>query len=102
MRNKPAIIPPIPQSNKGRWPTRSTMRTPTTVIINRLTIPTLALTRIERAAEPSPAICGLAMGVASLTNWSFNLLVTVSFFTLVHGLELPWTFWAYGLVSVGA
>lgn len=45
---------------------------------------------------------GLAMSVASLTNWSFNLLVTVSFLTLVHALGLSWTFWAYGLVSVGA
>ena len=45
---------------------------------------------------------GVAMSVATLTNWAFNLLVTVSFLTLVHGLGLSWTFWAYGLVSVGA
>lgn len=45
---------------------------------------------------------GVAMSVATLTNWGFNLLVTVSFLTLVHGLGLSWTFWAYGLVSVGA
>ena len=45
---------------------------------------------------------GLAMSIATLTNWAFNLLVTVSFLTLVHGLGLSWTFWAYGLVSVGA
>jgi len=31
-----------------------------------------------------------------------TLLVTVSFLTLVHGLGLSWTFWAYGLVSIGA
>ncbi|MDQ2737000.1 MAG: sugar porter family MFS transporter [Pseudomonadota bacterium] len=45
---------------------------------------------------------GLAMSVATLTNWGFNLLVTVSFLTLVHAVGLSWTFWAYGLVSVGA
>ncbi len=45
---------------------------------------------------------GVAMSVATLTNWAFNLLVTVSFLTLVHGLGLSWTFWAYGLVSVAA
>jgi MFS family permease len=45
---------------------------------------------------------GLAMSVVTLTNWEFNLLVTLSFLTLVHGLGLSWTFWAYGLVSVMA
>jgi SP family galactose:H+ symporter-like MFS transporter len=45
---------------------------------------------------------GLAMSVVTLTNWGFNLLVTVSFLTLVHGLGLSWTFWVYGLISIGA
>ena len=45
---------------------------------------------------------GVAMSVATLTNWAFNLLVTASFLTLAHGLGLPWTFWGYGLVNVGA
>jgi len=45
---------------------------------------------------------GVAMSVVTLTNWAFNLLVTVSFLTLVQGLGLSWTFWAYGLVSVAA
>jgi SP family galactose:H+ symporter-like MFS transporter len=45
---------------------------------------------------------GIAMSVATLTNWAFNLLVTVSFLTLVHALGLSWTFWAYGLVSIAA
>lgn len=45
---------------------------------------------------------GVAMSVATLANWGFNLLVTVSFLSLVHGLGLAWTFWAYGLMSVGA
>ncbi len=45
---------------------------------------------------------GVAMSVATLTNWGFNLLVTVTFLTLEHSLGLSWTFWAYGLLSVGA
>ena len=30
-----------------------------------------------------------------------NLLVTLSFLTFVRAVGLSWTFWAYGLVSVG-
>lgn len=45
---------------------------------------------------------GLGMSFASLANWGFNLLVTLTFLTLTHVLGLSWTFWAYGLVSVGA
>jgi SP family galactose:H+ symporter-like MFS transporter len=45
---------------------------------------------------------GLGMSIASLANWGFNLLVTLSFLTLMRVLGLSWTFWAYGLVSIGA
>jgi sugar porter (SP) family MFS transporter len=45
---------------------------------------------------------GLGMSIASLANWGFNLLVTLTFLTLAHVLGLSWTFWAYALMSVAA
>ena len=48
------------------------------------------------------SVRGLGMSIASLANWGFNLLVTLTFLTLTHILGLSWTFWAYALVTVGA
>ena len=43
-----------------------------------------------------------AEGVAATFNWGANLLVTLTFLTLVERLGPTWTFWLYGLSAVGA
>lgn len=48
------------------------------------------------------SVRGVAMSIATMTNWGLNLAVTISFLTLVHAIGLSWTFWAYGIMSVGA
>jgi SP family galactose:H+ symporter-like MFS transporter len=45
---------------------------------------------------------GLAEGVASGANWAFNLLVSITFLTLVESLGASWTFWLYGILAVAA
>jgi SP family galactose:H+ symporter-like MFS transporter len=45
---------------------------------------------------------GVAMSVVTATNWAMNLLVAVSFLTLVSLLGHAGTFWLYGLVAIGA
>ena len=45
---------------------------------------------------------GVAMSVVTVTNWAMNLLVAVSFLTLVSVLGHAATFWLYGLVAIGA
>jgi sugar porter (SP) family MFS transporter len=47
-------------------------------------------------------IRGLAEGTAAGTNWTFNLLVSITFLTLVEGLGPSWTFWLYGVLAVAA
>jgi SP family galactose:H+ symporter-like MFS transporter len=47
-------------------------------------------------------IRGLAMSIASIANWGSNLLVALTFLTLIQVLGRPGTFWLYGLVGVGA
>jgi len=47
-------------------------------------------------------IRGLAMSVATVANWGMNLLVALTFLTLIQLLGRPATFWLYGLVGVGA
>jgi SP family galactose:H+ symporter-like MFS transporter len=47
-------------------------------------------------------IRGQAMSIATIANWGANLLVALTFLTLVHALGRPGTFWLYGLVGVGA
>lgn len=47
-------------------------------------------------------IRGRAMSVATVVNWSANLLVASSFLTLTHLLGKAWTFWSYAAVSVAA
>jgi len=43
-----------------------------------------------------------AEGVAATFNWGANLLVTLTFLTLVEQLGPSWTFWLYALSAVGA
>ena len=45
---------------------------------------------------------GLAAGVATTANWASNLLVSLTFLSLIEGLGTSMTFWAYGLVTVAA
>jgi SP family galactose:H+ symporter-like MFS transporter len=47
-------------------------------------------------------IRGRGMGVATIANWSFNLLVTVSFLELINVLGRPGTFFLYALLTVAA
>ena len=47
-------------------------------------------------------IRGLAMSIATTANWSANLIVAVTFLTLVQAAGKAWSFWIYGLVAVGA
>jgi MFS transporter, SP family, galactose:H+ symporter len=43
-----------------------------------------------------------AEGLAATFNWGSNLLVTLTFLTLVERLGPSWTFWLYGLSAVAA
>jgi SP family galactose:H+ symporter-like MFS transporter len=45
---------------------------------------------------------GVAMSAVTVTNWAMNLLVAVTFLTLVSQLGHAGTFWLYGLVAVAA
>ena len=45
---------------------------------------------------------GVAMSAVTVTNWAMNLLVAVTFLTLVAVLGHAGTFWMYGLVTIGA
>jgi sugar porter (SP) family MFS transporter len=45
-------------------------------------------------------IRGRAMGVATVANWGSNLLVALTFLSLLHVLGRAWTFWLYGIVGV--
>jgi len=47
-------------------------------------------------------IRGLAMSMATGANWGVNLLVALTFLTLIQLMGRPGTFWLYGLVGVGA
>lgn len=47
-------------------------------------------------------IRGLASGTAATANWAFNLLVSLTFLSLVQWLGPSWTFWLYGLLAIGA
>jgi membrane associated rhomboid family serine protease len=42
------------------------------------------------------------MSVATVANWAMNLVVAVTFLTLVEVLGRPETFWLYGLIAVAA
>ncbi len=47
-------------------------------------------------------IRGLAEGTAAGTNWIFNLLVSITFLTLVELLGAGWTFWLYAGLAVAS
>jgi SP family galactose:H+ symporter-like MFS transporter len=47
-------------------------------------------------------IRGAAMSAVTVTNWALNLMVAVSFLTLVGVLGQAGTFWLYGAIAVGA
>jgi hypothetical protein len=47
-------------------------------------------------------IRGIAEGTAAGTNWAANLLVSLTFLSLVQALGPSWTFWLYGLLSIGS
>jgi SP family galactose:H+ symporter-like MFS transporter len=43
-----------------------------------------------------------AEGVAAAFNWGANLLVSLTFLTLLHGIGATHTFWLYGVCAIGA
>jgi SP family galactose:H+ symporter-like MFS transporter len=45
---------------------------------------------------------GVAMSAVTVTNWVLNLLVAVTFLSLVAVLGHAHTFWLYGLIAIGA
>jgi SP family galactose:H+ symporter-like MFS transporter len=45
---------------------------------------------------------GLASGTAATTNWAANLLVSLTFLSLVQLFGPSWTFWTYGMLAVAA
>jgi len=45
---------------------------------------------------------GTAMSIATLANWGANLIVALTFLTLIDLLGRPETFWLYGALSVCA
>ena len=47
-------------------------------------------------------IRGLAMSVATAANWGANLLVALTFLTLIQILGRPMTFWFYGAAGIAA
>lgn len=47
-------------------------------------------------------IRGLAMSIATVANWGANLAIALTFLTLTQKIGTSWTFWLYGLISIGA
>ncbi|MBZ5630209.1 MAG: sugar porter family MFS transporter [Acidobacteriia bacterium] len=47
-------------------------------------------------------IRGLAEGTAAGANWIFNLIVSITFLSLVELLGASWTFWLYGALAVAS
>ncbi len=45
---------------------------------------------------------GAAMSIATVTNWALNLIVAVTFLSLVQALGRPATFWLYGVIGIAA
>ncbi|HEV2304205.1 MAG TPA: sugar porter family MFS transporter [Candidatus Acidoferrales bacterium] len=43
---------------------------------------------------------GQAMAVATVANWGANLVVALTFLSLLHSLGRPWTFWLYGIIGI--
>lgn len=47
-------------------------------------------------------IRGQGEGTSAGTNWVFNLLVSMTFLSLVERIGPAWTFWLYGLLAIAA
>jgi MFS transporter, SP family, galactose:H+ symporter len=47
-------------------------------------------------------IRGMAMSAVTVTNWAMNLVVAITFLSLVSVLGYAKTFWLYGVIAVGA
>ncbi len=45
-------------------------------------------------------IRGRAMGVATMMNWGSNLIVALTFLSLLHSLGRPATFWLYAFIGI--
>ncbi len=45
-------------------------------------------------------IRGLAMSIASDANWGSNLLVALTFLSLIQLVGKGWTFWLYGIITI--
>ncbi len=45
---------------------------------------------------------GAAMGIATMANWGFNLIVALTFLVLLQALGASYTFWLYSIVSVAS
>ncbi|MDQ2751897.1 MAG: sugar porter family MFS transporter, partial [Bacteroidota bacterium] len=45
---------------------------------------------------------GAAMSTVTVTNWAMNLIVAVTFLSLVSFIGEAFTFWLYGLIAIGA
>jgi len=43
---------------------------------------------------------GRAMAVATVANWGANLVVALTFLSLLHSLGRAWTFWLYAIIGV--
>jgi sugar porter (SP) family MFS transporter len=47
-------------------------------------------------------IRGRAMSTATVVNWGMNLLVAITFLSLIQILGTPGTFWLYSVIRIGA
>ncbi len=47
-------------------------------------------------------IRGRAMSTATVVNWGMNLLVAITFLSLIQILGTPGTFWLYSVIGIGA
>lgn len=47
-------------------------------------------------------IRGRSMSIATVANWGFNLLVAITFLSLIQILGTPGTFWLYSIIGVVA
>jgi SP family galactose:H+ symporter-like MFS transporter len=45
---------------------------------------------------------GAAMSIATVANWGLNLVVALTFLSLVQVLGRPWSFWLYALIGIAA
>jgi MFS family permease len=53
------------------------------------------------SAEVFPTrLRGIGASWSSVANWSANLLVTVTYLTMIADIGKSWTFWTYAIVGV--